>query len=62
MWIILLEKGDLLIFAEPYKHKCWRLEHPNNAVVCTRMSFSRYKQTSRASAKRKGQPLSLDGF
>lgn len=34
----------------------------NNAVIHATMSFSRYKQINRSSAKGKGQPLSLDGF
>lgn len=41
--------------SELYKHKCWMLEHPNNAVVCTGMSFS-------SLCKQKMPPSLLDGF
>lgn len=53
----------MLIFTEQYKHKYRAADHPDNAVVRTRMSFPRHKQINRALyAKRKSLPLSLDGF
>lgn len=53
----------MLIFAELYEHKYWAADHPDNAVVCTKMSFPRHKQINGALyARRKSLPLSLDGF